>query len=221
MCRLQLALRRRVMERHPMIAPSVPIAAMVAAGCDRSDRVGAADGQNGGAARGAPRLFAGGKRTCVVEGDQIRCWGDASHGSLGPKVDMSAAAVPTSLPGIESAVGEPTPARIAGIRGASQIASGDGASCAVVGGSVLCWGSMRGPKETAARLAKPTRVAGLGGPVGSIAIAGSSLLAVHEAGWAMRTPTEEDQKPAHIPVPQPVQVSCATGDSETPRPVAL
>ena len=44
----------------------------------------------------------------------------------------------------------------------------------------------------------------------SIAIAGSSLLAVLEAGWAMTAPADEEQKPAHLPVAQPVQVSCAT-----------
>ncbi len=173
--------------------------------------------------------------TCALDraGD-VWCWGSNQHGAANPA---------------EKRPASPTPAKIAGVSRASQVASGDGASCAVVEGAVLCWGEMRGPKETATRLARPTRIAGLdkvvdiamggygycarledrtvtcwgrlsgdaerrtvglGGPVRSIAIAGSSLIAVLEAGWAMRTPVAEDQKPAHLPVAQPVQVSCAT-----------
>jgi alpha-tubulin suppressor-like RCC1 family protein len=173
--------------------------------------------------------------TCALDqAGEVWCWGGNQHGAanLGDKRPAS-----------------PTPAKIAGVSGASQIASGDGASCALVKGAVLCWGTMRGLKETTTQLARPTRIAGLdkvaeiamggygycarhedrsvtcwgrlsgdaerrtvalGGPVKSIAIAGSSLIAVLDSGWVMRTPVAEDQKPAHIPVPQPVQVSCAT-----------
>jgi len=173
--------------------------------------------------------------TCALaRSGEVWCWGSNQHGAANPEEKK-----PTS----------PTPAKIAGLSGASQVASGDGASCALVKGAVYCWGTMRGPKEQSTRLAKPTRIAGLdkvveiamgpftycalledksvtcwgrlrgdlerrtvgfGGPVQSISIAGSSLLAVLEAGWAMTTTVEEDQKPSHIPVPQPVQVSCAT-----------
>ncbi len=83
-------------------ARSILAAALVALACRGSDQVGGAS--TGSARPAGQRLFAGGKRTCLVGGDRIRCWGDAAHGSLGPAVAMSAATVPTSLPGIETAV---------------------------------------------------------------------------------------------------------------------
>ncbi len=172
--------------------------------------------------------------TCALDKTgSVWCWGGNQSGAANPTEKRPAA---------------PTPAKIAGISGASQVASGDGASCAVVKGSVFCWGTMKGPVESSTRLAKPTRIAGLdkvveiamgsttycarledksvtcwgrlrsgaerrtvafGGPVQSISLAGSRLLAVLDAGWGMQTWTEEDQKPARIPVAQPVQLSCA------------
>lgn len=173
--------------------------------------------------------------TCALaRSGEVWCWGSNQHGAANPA---------------EKRPASPTPVKIAGVRGATQVASGDGASCALVEGAVHCWGDMLGPGESRTRLAKPTRIAGLdhvtaiamgsstycalladrsvtcwgrlrgdrerrtvgfGGPVQSISIAGSTLLAVLEAGWAMTTWIEEEQKPAHIPVVQPVQVSCAT-----------
>src|SRR6186997_2499147 len=101
--------------------------AIAATGCGKSDHRGAADTSKTAAARGAPHLFAGGRRTCLVCAEAIRCWGDASHGSLGPAVKLSASAVPTDLPGIE---------------GALEIAFGEAHGCArMPDGSVRCWGS--------------------------------------------------------------------------------
>ena len=172
--------------------------------------------------------------TCALDKTgSVWCWGSNQKGAANPSEKRPAA---------------PTPATIAGISGASQVASGDGASCALVEGSVLCWGTMLGPKEAATRLVKPTRIAGLdkvveiamgsstycarladrsvtcwgrlrsgerrtmelGGPVKSIAIAGSNLLAVLDTGSAVTAWIEDAGKPAPIPLPQPLSLSCAT-----------
>ncbi len=183
----------------------------------------------------APSLSSTDAHTCALDrADEVWCWGSNVRGAANPNDKKPAS---------------PTPVKIAGVTGATQVASGDGASCAVVKGAVWCWGTMHGPAETTTRLVKPTRIAGLdhvvavalgyqsycalladrsvtcwghlqggrerrtidlGGPVKSIAMAYSSLLAVLENGSAMTTWVEEEQKPVAIPVAQPAQVSCAT-----------
>ena len=73
------------------------------------------------------RIFAGGRRSCVLRDGGVRCWGDANRGSLGPGVVMSSTTVPTAIPGLE---------------GATSVALGESHGCAVMpDASVRCWGS--------------------------------------------------------------------------------
>lgn len=123
------------------------------------------------AASGPARLHAGGRRTCLVRGREIRCWGDASRGALGPAVSMSATAVPTSLPGIEGAV---------------DIAFGEAHGCArLADGSVRCWGSNESGQLGVAGLtgdsAKPVAVPGVSGAT-HIAAGGVETCAVTASG---------------------------------------
>jgi alpha-tubulin suppressor-like RCC1 family protein len=145
--------------------------ATVLLGCGNSDRAGqAGHGKPTGAAAG-PRLYAGGRRTCLVRGDQIRCWGDASHGALGPTVSLSTTAVPTSVPGIENAV---------------DIAFGEAHGCArMKDGSVRCWGSNEegqlGVAGVTGDSARPLPVPGVTGAT-RIAAGGADTCAVTASG---------------------------------------
>ncbi len=72
-------------------------------------------------------VWAGGRRTCVARDGEIRCWGDAYHGALGPDVTMSTTSVPTVIPGLA---------------GATAVALGESHGCAVMPDATLrCWGS--------------------------------------------------------------------------------
>jgi len=88
-----------------------------------------------------------GPHTCALDrAGQVWCWGGNQTGEANPA---------------DSKPASPTPTRIAGVSGATQIAAGDGATCAVVKGGVLCWGVLHGPRDVRTRLARPTRIAGL------------------------------------------------------------
>ena len=94
------------------------------------------------------------------------------------------------------------PTRIAGLDKVVEIAMGSSTYCArLADRSVTCWGRLRSGER---------RTMELGGPVQSIAIAGSNLLAVLDTGSAVTAWIEDAGKPAPIPLPQPLSLSCAT-----------
>lgn len=82
--------------------------------------------------------------TCALAtGGRVWCWGSNEQGQ--------------ALPG-----GKPkqlAPAAVPGVTGATGVALGEAATCAVVKGIPLCWGAMPGDPPT--RLAKPTPIAGV------------------------------------------------------------
>jgi alpha-tubulin suppressor-like RCC1 family protein len=66
---------------------------------------------------------------CALKTDgNVLCWGNQSGGALGN--------------GIDASTGKPTPAQVAGIAQASEIAAGVGWSCALSNG-IYCWGRNR------------------------------------------------------------------------------
>ncbi len=77
-------------------------------------------------------IATGGAHTCVVEpsNGQIQCWGNNQFGEVGtapdPAIALNYVTTPTLVPGIS---------------GASTVVTGGFHSCALVGGSVLCWGN--------------------------------------------------------------------------------
>jgi len=83
--------------------------------------------------------------TCALASDgRVWCWGGNDHGQ--------------ALPG-----GKPkqlTPTAVPGIKGATQVATGNAATCAIVKGIPQCWGAMPSDKGTT-QLARPTPVAGI------------------------------------------------------------
>ncbi|MEJ7600087.1 MAG: hypothetical protein WKG01_19420 [Kofleriaceae bacterium] len=83
--------------------------------------------------------------TCGLASDgRVWCWGGNELGQASP------GGGPKQL----------TPAAVAGIKGASQVATGHGATCAVQQGVPHCWGSI--PNDAGATLVKrPTAVAGV------------------------------------------------------------
>ena len=73
---------------------------------------------------GIKKLVAGDQHTCALLSDSdLRCWGDNTQG----QVDR------TKRP-------RPTPFKVAGIRGATDVAAGNRHSCVLSGGKVYCWG---------------------------------------------------------------------------------
>ena len=105
-----------------------------------------------GLTSGVTQISAGGKHTCaLVEGGRAVCWGEGDDGRLGhnwmsnPEADRS---VPTPVSGLTS--------------GVTQISAGGRHTCALVNGSIQCWG-----KEDNGRLGRrtsspaPTPVSGL------------------------------------------------------------
>jgi alpha-tubulin suppressor-like RCC1 family protein len=119
----------------------------------------------------ASAIFAGGGRTCAVLGKEIRCWGEASRGSLGPNVGSSSIMVPTALPGIEGAV---------------EIAFGEQFGCArMPDATVRCWGAndggALGNKRATGDSPTPAPVPGLTG-VAQIAAGGDQVCALASGG---------------------------------------
>ena len=75
------------------------------------------------------------------------CWGGNELGQVLP------GGVPKQL----------TPVAVPGIQGATQVATGHGATCALVKGVPQCWGQV--PNASGARVRKPTAVPGVDGVV--------------------------------------------------------
>lgn len=75
-------------------------------------------------------LFTGpqGDQACGRRTDGVvECWGDNQHGTVGTPLAFGTVVV------------EPTV--VAALRGATEIAFGEGSACAIVDGAVLCWGA--------------------------------------------------------------------------------
>ena len=85
--------------------------------------------------------------TCALASDKRGgCWGSNEQGQARP------GGKPRQL----------APAAIAGVAGATGLALGEAATCAVVKGIPQCWGAMPGdPNPNPTRLAKPTPIAGV------------------------------------------------------------
>ncbi len=84
----------------------------------------------------ASAIAAGYVHTCAIVGGAVYCWGDNTTGALGDG----------------TTTGRPTPAPVPGLSGATALSAGGGEnqgmpptyyghSCALVGGSLWCWGS--------------------------------------------------------------------------------
>jgi alpha-tubulin suppressor-like RCC1 family protein len=127
---------------------------------------------------GASAVAVGGGEGCaLVAGGKVDCWGSNVHGQLGDGTSR----------GPQSCDGEPcssTPVVVEGIAGASAIAVGGEASCALLaGGSVSCWGenaygqlgdgTSRGPQNCEGDPCAGTPVA-VEGVAGATAIAAGS-----------------------------------------------
>jgi alpha-tubulin suppressor-like RCC1 family protein len=85
----------------------------------------------------ATQISADAGNTCaVLAGGSIDCWGENTNGSLGDGTDAG----PETCDGGASCSG--VPVAVKGITDATQVAVGDGGTCALLaGGSVECWGT--------------------------------------------------------------------------------
>ena len=79
---------------------------------------------------GATAITAGARHTCALVGGSVKCWGD-----LDPS--QSGNGAPDPYPGPFTLVS------VAGIDDATAIAAGSAHTCALVNGSVKCWGENR------------------------------------------------------------------------------
>lgn len=119
----------------------------------------------------AVELALGARHSCaLLEDGSARCWGDNDHGQLGDGTTE----------------GRYRPAVVKGLSGATAIAAGDTATCALVKGELLCWGGLpaRGGSWAAAPVAKskdPAKVEGLSGVTG-IAVGGAHACALGKDG---------------------------------------
>lgn len=99
---------------------------------------------------GAVQVTAGEAHVCaLISGGSVRCWGkNATKGQ----------------PGNGSTDGAPSPVTVSGLSGVSYLSSGDNHVCAIVSGSVYCWGYNGTGQIGMGSLtihATPTQVAGL------------------------------------------------------------
>jgi alpha-tubulin suppressor-like RCC1 family protein len=108
---------------------------------------------------GATAISTGEEFACaVIAGGTVECWGDNRLGELGNAI-VDASATPFSS----------TPVAIQGLSGATAVAAGVYAACAVLsGGTVECWGyngsgQLGNPGVTANSSATPVAVSGLTG----------------------------------------------------------
>jgi alpha-tubulin suppressor-like RCC1 family protein len=102
---------------------------------------------------GVAELALGGEHGCArLDDGHVVCWGDNSSGQVGQQ-DLSQQF--------------PTPALVAGVTGAVQVAAGVSHTCALIGspGQVMCWGkndrAQVGNGEVSDTVVVPTIVAGL------------------------------------------------------------
>jgi len=76
---------------------------------------------------GATAVSAGGFHTCAIVSGGLKCWGDNTSGQLGTAgVPAQNSQAPLDVPGLTS--------------GVTSVSSGELHVCAVVGGTVQCWG---------------------------------------------------------------------------------
>lgn len=74
----------------------------------------------------ASRGESGGAHACAITSGSLTCWGSNTNGQLG---------VPTPSP----ANGSP-PTTVPGLSGVTDVSAGSNTTCAVVAGSLYCWG---------------------------------------------------------------------------------
>jgi len=121
----------------------------------RTDETGTSSGAT------AIDLSAGWRHTCaVLQGGEVRCWGDGSLGALGDG----------------SRTERSTPVEVEGISSATEISTGQGHSCAVLdGGGIRCWGDGRlgqlgnGDKGGSYKSTTPVEVRGISTAVDVVA----------------------------------------------------
>jgi len=101
----------------PRSAKRMALAALAFLGC------GGSSTQLGG----ATAIAAGYSHTCAIVGGGALCWGDDSEGQVGDELTSTATTSPVQVFDLTS--------------GVSAIAGGGQHTCAIVGGSLECWGS--------------------------------------------------------------------------------
>jgi alpha-tubulin suppressor-like RCC1 family protein len=90
-----------------------------------------ADGEDGFTNSGVTAISVGGAHTCAVVGGSVYCWGSNQHGRLGD----------------DALTNRSTAVKVADVvggftnSGVTAISAGTAHTCAVVGGSVYCWGN--------------------------------------------------------------------------------
>ena len=72
------------------------------------------------------------EHACAVQNGRVKCWGFSGKGVLGDGVNYTAAPLSTTATG---------PVLVSGITGATAVACGISATCAIVNGGVQCWGA--------------------------------------------------------------------------------
>jgi alpha-tubulin suppressor-like RCC1 family protein len=126
-----------------------------------------------GLASGVIAVSAGGDRTCaVVNGGDVRCWGDNTYNLIGNgTVPVTQATTPSDVVGITKKV--------------DTIATGGGYSCAVIAGTLKCWGGNASGQLGNGRTVDaftPTPVTGLGSDVVAVAAGGNHSCALTALG---------------------------------------
>jgi alpha-tubulin suppressor-like RCC1 family protein len=92
---------------------------------------------------GALGLTAIGSTTCARRAQDVRCWGEGWDGRLGDGTFDSVAALPRQVVGIEAT---------------SHLGGGGSTACAIVDGSIWCWGANHLGDGTTAPRATPGEV---------------------------------------------------------------
>ena len=134
-------------------------------------------------ATGATAMATGARHTCAIVGGAVHCWGSRNAGQIGNGVINSAS--------------YDAPVASLVMSGATDVAAGDNQTCAIVNGSVKCWGAGGGlgdgtnttsavPVDACASLSPCTPLTG----ATAIAAGGTSACAVVNGGvkcWGNNT----------------------------------
>jgi alpha-tubulin suppressor-like RCC1 family protein len=137
---------------------------------------------------------------CAVDakGD-VYCWGDNTFGQLGNgSVSITAMTVPRRVSGLPGPV--------------SDVAVGAGVVCALVQGSVYCWGNAEfgqlGNGKVTGTQNEPEKVPDLGSDVIAIAAGFVGVCAVRQEGtvWCWGVPVVAFGQGSFTPSPQPIEV---------------
>jgi alpha-tubulin suppressor-like RCC1 family protein len=178
-------MKRFMKPQHTRFVPWLAALAMVGCGASADGGIGGAGGWEGTSAGtgGAPdagpiitplrtqEIALGSAHTCaLLDGGRVACWGDGSQGQLGDGQ-------------MGSDYHRPVAAVVPGLTGVTAVRAGGDTTCAIAGGTVVCWGNGAfgqlgdGTAAEGHAVASPIAVQGLSGVV-DLSVNGQNACAV-------------------------------------------